>query len=792
MKPSHIAFVTLTLHALVLAACDGGPVLTDRDAGISPRIDASIDAGRGDAGPPMPDGGPTCAMRDPIVPTDPLAGAWDRRFANPGVGGDRPNVEAFAFGAGGAVYIGGDFTLVGYAPALNVAQWDGAGGWRAMGAGLNGRVRSLAVGGDGRVWASYAPDDGWDATRIARWDGTSWTTIADATDGSIEEITLVGTTLLAAGSFTQIGGVDAAGLARYDGATWSGWTGLAPDGSVEAISATSLDDICIGGAFDTLGIVATIGAACWNGTTWEPRTLPLVHYLGIYDLQRDTDGTLVAAGNFMLDELGTNGGSIARWETDHWALIGGGVMVLGPGSTGNVRGLAITPTGMYIAGAFSSVGGSEDEQYVQNVARWDGTQWHDIGGVFMEVGIGLPTDNVYGVAAAPDGSVFFGGLFSRAGTVRVSHVVRWDGTYWSSLRTPGEEYEGVGGGVYALARHGACTVYMGGTFEYAGEVRANSIAAYTREGGYQALGDGVNGGVSDIAVTPRGIVYAGGSFLDGTTGTEFANVAMWDGSDWSGLGAGIDGQAWAVAVEPSEGPDSPDRVYAAGEFAQAGGAPASSIAVWNGEAWSALDVGVEGWPFDWDPAMFASPTVYDVLIDEESGDVIVGGSFAAAGSGGRRVDAHNIARWDGERWHAYGEGLGDNFGAVMSLAMWNGRLVASGSFDQSGTTPVSHVAQWTGTAWERVGASGPSGYSVSQILSVGDVLFAGGVFSVTEGGPDAHVAAFDGTTWRDLDSGVNDLSEALIEMDEGVYMGGSFVRAGSVPSVGLALWQYGE
>lgn len=766
----------------------------DRDGGPTPEADAqvpTVDGGRGDAGPPTPDAGPECAHRDPLVPADPTAGDWDRRFANPGVGGDLPNVEAFAFDADGGVYVGGQFTTAGYAPALNIARWDGAAGWAALGAGLDGRVRSIAVGGDGRVWAAYAPDDGWEPTRIARWDGTTWTTVADS-EGAIAEIAMVGTTLLVVGGFTTIDGVAAAGLARYDGATWSGWAGLAPDGEVVAVSATSLDDVCIGGDFETIGPIAARDAACWNGTEWQARSLPLEFYRGFMDLARDpADGSLVGSGDFLLDDGGESGASIARWVGDRWELIGGGLMgEFGPGDHREARGVAFAASGMYVGGAFR-LANEADPIETNAAARWDGARWHDLdGGLFKEVGFSLDTTNVYTVAAGPDGSVYFGGLFTRAGTSRVSHVVRWDGTYWSALRTPGERYEGVGGSVHALAREGACEVYVGGMFEYAGGVRANGIARYRRGDGYRALGAGVNGVVQDIATFGDGRIVIGGEFIDGASGTEFRNVALWDGTRWNAMGAGPDGQVWAVALRRAGSPDARDVVYAGGDFTSAGEIQARGIAVWDGEAWSELGGGLAGYPFEWDPTMLSSAYPYDVLVDPASGDVIVAGTFRTAGPDGLVVN--NIARWDGESWHAYGEGLGDIFGAVHAVAMWNGQLVASGSFDTSGETEVGHVAVWNGSAWERLGPAALDGFSVSALEPVGDALYVGGMFALTEGGEHAHVAVYDGTAWTDLGAGVSDVVEAVLAMDEGVYIGGTFDRAGTSPSVGLALWQHPE
>lgn len=779
--------------ALALCACGNDPVLTDRDGGVTPEVDAHvpvIDGGRGDAGPPPIDGGPECANRDPIFPENPAAGEWQPGFANPGVGGDLPNVEAIAFGADGEVYLGGEFSTAGYAPAVNVARWDGETGWSALGAGLPGRVRSLAVASDGDLLAAHAVDEStYLATLISRWDGAAWTQVAASVE-SIEELAFVGTTLFAVGSFTEIGGVVTAGIARWDGTTWTGYAGIAPDYAVKAISAVSLDDVCIGGEFRTLGIIPAIGAACWNGTEWQSRTLPLPDYRGIFDLQRDpADGSLVASGDFMLESPSERGGSVARWVVDHWEPIGGGVMSeFGPGSTKMVRGLAFVPSGMYAGGAFRLIN-PEDPQPVAAVARWDGTTWDDIGGVFAEVGFGIETERVYMVGAGPDGSVYFGGLFTRSDSLTVAHVVRYDGTYWSALRTPGERYEGVAGAVSALEREGACAVYVGGNFQYAGAVRVNNVARYTAEGGYQALGEGVVGGVQTIEVLGGGRIVAGGNFTD-ETGTVFANVALWDGSTWRALGGSVDAAVSALESAPSVSPDAPELIYVGGDFTNAGEVPAENLAMWDGERWTEIGGGFHGHPYEWDPESEASTSVRAILRDPATGDLIVAGQFLSVGPD--ELVVNNIARWDGEQWHAYGSGLGDLAGSPQALTFWNDRLVAVGDFSQDGDGALGPVVVWNGTAWESVGTLELQPYShVYTVEAVGDVLYVGGAFRLV-GSDAAHVAVYDGTTWSPLGEGASDLVQALVAMDEGVYVGGSFDRTGTSPSVGLSLWQFAQ
>ena len=141
---------------------------------------------------------------------------------------------------------------------------------------------------------------------------------------------------------------------------------------------------------------------------------------------------------------------------------------------------------------------------------------------------------------------------------------------------------------------------------------------------------GANGDVSAIAVDGSGNVYVGGGFT--FIGTVPANyIAKWDGSAWSALGSGMNGDVYALAV-------SGTNLYAGGDFTTAGGVPANNIAKWNGSAWSALGSGMNG-------------TVYALAVSGTN--LYAGGYFTTAGG----VTANNIAKWDGSAWSALGSGM---------------------------------------------------------------------------------------------------------------------------------------
>src|SRR6185436_5932460 len=109
---------------------------------------------------------------------------------------------------------------------------------------------------------------------------------------------------------------------------------------------------------------------------------------------------------------------------------------------------------------------------------------------------------------------------------------------------------------------------------------------------WSALGSGTGGGgffgalVYALAVSGSDL-YAGGEFTT-AGGIGATNIAKWDGSSWSPLGLGMNGEVYALAV-------SGTNLYAGGTFTMAGGNPASRIARWNGSSWSPLGLGMNDW-----------------------------------------------------------------------------------------------------------------------------------------------------------------------------------------------------
>ena len=337
------------------------------------------------------------------------------------------------------------------------------------------------------------------------------------------------------------------------------------------------------------------------------------------------------------------------------------------------------------------------------------------------------------------------------------YPVRIDPTFsdanWSGMG----QFGVANGAVSAVAVDGSGNIYIGGEFTAVGEVPATNIAKWNGSS-WSALGAGIGCDepgtcVSALAVSGSD-VYAGGFFA--TAGGSAANhVARWNGSSWTALDSGVNGNVAALAVLGSD-------LYVGGAFTIAGGLPANAIARWNGTNWAELTAGVNG----------------DVRALTVSGSALyVGGGFSTAGG----VAANCIARWDGSDWTALGSGLN---GYANALAVSGSEVFAAGGFTAAGGSPASYVARWDGTNWSALGVG--MNFWVYALAAAGREVYAGGLFSTAGGGEASKIARWDGSSWSALGSGIaggtgglfGPFVSALAVSDTDLLAGGDFTLAG--------------
>jgi hypothetical protein len=277
-------------------------------------------------------------------------------------------------------------------------------------------------------------------------------------------------------------------------------------------------------------------------------------------------------------------------------------------------------------------------------------------------------------------------------------------------------------------------------------------------------------------------VYVGGRFTD-AGGAPASRIARWDGSAWQTLQNssiftdGVDDNVYALAVDGND-------VYVGGFLLNSGGYYANHIARWNvtDAQWYGLGNSVNG----------------AVNVVAVSGDyVYVGGDFTSAGG----IPARSIARWNvmSHAWSTLGGGWVEGCGGlfcnpnVYAIAISGADVYIGGDFGSAGGTPVGAVTAWNSTynIWLTLGGGvGCSGFFCSHYVTAlaigpgGAGVFAGGVFETAGGTTVNNVAYWDGSTWHALDDGVDNGTNggvAALAADPygDVYVGGDFADVGN-------------
>jgi hypothetical protein len=641
-------------------------------------------------------------------------------------------------GTGPALYAGGDFSILGGVPVHGIARWNGS-SWSDVGGVVQGAVSCFAVYDDGTglsldVGGSLATAGGVSANGVARWNGVSWSPLGVAAPQGVSVLTVhddgSGSVLVAGGAFNAAGGLGAGGLATWDGARWtpfggdmtvdgdiggvrslasfggdlyvggnftragtrtipriarwngSDWSALGSgvDGAVNAMTTFTsggATDLYVGGDFHSAGGQPRASIARWDGTFWSsvgPTGLSTA-FFGVRALATSTSGSLYAGGGFDLAEH-TPLGHLGKWDGREWTAVGTGMA----GARARIVAIGEVPTGpqrgIYVGGRFTGIGDAS----ARRIARWDGES-------FAPLGAGIVGD-VHALESLDDGSgamLVAGGVLPRAGGVDFANVARWNGTAWSPVGS------GTDGDVRVLlsSRTKAGPVlYAAGDFVTAGGAPANRIAAWDGSG-WSPLGGGFEPAIAGTYATVRALatfddgsgpaLFAAGQFAL-ADGMPASNIARWDGTAWSDVGAGLSSeQLDSLAVfDDGSGP----ALFAGGRLTI--GLSLGGIARWNGTSWSAV-----GDPLAWQPEVSAL-TVFD---DGDGPALYAGGAFQVAGP----VTLNAIARWNGSVWAPLGTGVEQ--GTVAALRAYddgNGpALYAGGKFTVVGGVVSVDLARWT-------------------------------------------------------------------------------------------------
>lgn len=579
------------------------------------------------------------------------------------------------------VVVAGQFDLAEGLPVSHIARWTGT-QWEAFGAGLPRRAAQVAVYG-GSLYATMSGATIYDppGPGIVRWTGTTWENIAPPgtldPDGIIAATGLTVHDGLLHVAFRAQDELQFTRVASWDGQTWTD-LGVAPDINILHL-ASHADSLYCGGTRTTPSVHANVRR--WTGTEWvtfpvgplpDNRNCP-VHALC------SMGGQLWIAGDFSLfntgwlfDLLMWNGSQLAVYppvNRNIYSLVahrgrlhaGGdfdasgstalgavavydeGWQALGAGTNGTVQSIKRIGADLICTGSFESIMGTP----ARGIALWDGRRWHPFGdglagsardailydGSLVAVGSGLhpsapgsPRANVGrfngtswvamggGVGTASsyvwqveefENDLIVCGRFTQLGGVGpATNIARWNGVQWSPLMTHAGPVV-VNGDVQAMIRYGPDLIFAGAFTQ-----PSRLVGRYDGTT-WQPMGMAGRGGWMMALCVHEGDLYVAGNFWEEEDEERQLNgVARWNGTDWETVGGGL-GRTPEILTMAS----TTDGLLVTGWNLRINGDLISNMARWDGHQWTDFGVG----------------TARINTIFSEPGGMLVGGDFGQIG-----------------------------------------------------------------------------------------------------------------------------------------------------------------
>ena len=510
---------------------------------------------------------------------------------------------------------------------------------------------------------------------------------------------------------------------------WESRFVLAPGLNGEVFAILSMGtNLYAGGAFTSAGAQGTAGLARWDGNSWNSVGGGLNGT--VFTLA--TDGTNLYAGGSFDSAGGVAATNIAKWDGASWSSLGAVFLPnsLNP-SRAAIRSL-LWDQNLFAAGMFTQAGLVS----ATNVARWDGQNWHPLGDGLGAYGLG---DDVFQVFALANhnNELYAGGLFPRSGGIGVTNLARWTGAAWEQVGGgitggnfgvywfDGESGYVLSGATYALASS-AGGLMVGGDFTDAGGLNATNLALWNGTN-WSAFGGYTDGSVNHILSDGTNDWITGSFSTIG--GVQASGIAKWNGATWTNLGLGIGGAGIAMAKAGTN-------LYIGGDFQVAGGQSAGFITYWDGINWQKLLQGEATAPSDWVGSLVFGP----------GGHLHAAGGFQTIGE----VRVNGIARFDGTKWSAFGNGFPER--NVQSVAIVGTNLYVKGYFNRP-ASGVTNLAQWNGSDWVALGLGlGNEGYdpTIASLEAGTTNLFVSGHFKTAGGISVTNLARWDGAQWHSL------------------------------------------
>jgi sugar lactone lactonase YvrE len=371
-------------------------------------------------------------------------------------------------------------------------------------------------------------------------DGTLYVT--DYNSSIIRSISPSGQVSTIAGTAGITGSTDATGAA----ASFLNPEGVAVDGAGRLYIADTFNNLIRRGLPPPAAVPTASDA-------WQPLGTGVGFSSSGSNWGMHANGSQIYISGAFTSVDGVAANSIAEWTGSGWSPLGSGL-------NGEGDDISITGGTLFEIGKFSTAGGVP----ATNVASWDGANW-------LALGSGLPA---YPYAATIyNGQLVAGGGYSDGMGGFIPFVAIWDGSSWTTIGT------GTGGWVYNLIQFGNDLI-IGGDYQGMGGAGNDYLVSWDGAS-FSSPGSGVNANAEQTMVS-NGILYVSGTFTT-AGGNPATHIASWDGTSWLSLGTTFTGGNEPMV--PATG-----GIYAFGSGTNTPG----NAAFWNGSMWSAVPGGTNG------------------------------------------------------------------------------------------------------------------------------------------------------------------------------------------------------
>jgi hypothetical protein len=253
-------------------------------------------------------------------------------------------------------------------------------------------------------------------------------------------------------------------------------------------------------------------------------------------------------------------------------------------------------------------------------------------------------------------------------------------------------------------------------------------------------------------------LYATGQIrtADGKT---INGITFWDGIEWQPLGTGLKSYVNTQGISFGATILS-DTLYVYGAFDSIAGVEAHGLAKFDGIQWSAVHSLPQFESYN-NPNFIFAVAFYN-------NELYIAGNF----NNPPDYTINDLAKWNGTEWVGVGN-LVEN-SAIYNMLIYKNELYVSGDFNTLGNPQIQahSIARFDGNSWKTVG--GGTDYQINDMRVFGDYLYIAGAFDHVDGLPIDGIARWDGSRWCGYNSHFDNALSAVGMFHDTLYIGGGF------------------